>query len=90
MNLKHIIESWRDEEYRESLVGETRAQLPENPAGEIELDEADLSIVAGADSSISFSDSATDTETITSSITVTVTVTFSASVTITTVVKQPE
>ena len=46
MSLNHIIEAWRDEEYRESLNAETRSLLPENPAGEIELTDAEL---AGAD-----------------------------------------
>ena len=47
MSLNHIIDAWRDEEYRESLDSETRALLPENPAGEIELTEADLAEVEG-------------------------------------------
>jgi mersacidin/lichenicidin family type 2 lantibiotic len=47
MSLGHIIEAWRDEEYRENLDAETRALLPENPAGEIELSEAELSAVDG-------------------------------------------
>lgn len=47
MGLKHIIESWRDEEYRGSLNAESRVLLPENPAGEIELSEADLANVDG-------------------------------------------
>jgi mersacidin/lichenicidin family type 2 lantibiotic len=47
MNLNHVIESWRDEEYRESLNDETRSLLPESPAGEVELSEADLASVDG-------------------------------------------
>jgi mersacidin/lichenicidin family type 2 lantibiotic len=43
MSLKHIIESWRDEEYRESLDAETRSLLPESP-------EADLADVDGGTS----------------------------------------
>lgn len=54
MNLKHIIESWRDEEYRETLNDETRSLLPESPAGEVELSEADLKSVDGG-TSVSFS-----------------------------------
>lgn len=50
MSLKHIIESWRDAEYRESLDDEARSLLPESPAGEIELSEAKLAgIDGGAD-----------------------------------------
>lgn len=47
MSLNHIIEAWRDEEYRETLNAEVRSLLPENPAGEIELTEADLVEVDG-------------------------------------------
>ena len=47
MSLNHIIESWRDEEYRESLNAETRSLLPESPAGEVELSEADLAELDG-------------------------------------------
>jgi mersacidin/lichenicidin family type 2 lantibiotic len=47
MSLNHIIESWRDEEYRESLDAETRSLLPASPAGEIELTDAELSDVDG-------------------------------------------
>jgi mersacidin/lichenicidin family type 2 lantibiotic len=50
MGLNHIIESWRDEEYRESLNDETRSLLPESPAGEVELTEADLADVDGGTS----------------------------------------
>jgi len=50
MSLNHIIESWRDEEYRESLNDETRSLLPESPAGEVELTEADLADVDGGTS----------------------------------------
>lgn len=47
MSLNHIIDAWRDEEYRETLNAEVRSLLPENPAGEIELTEADLVEVDG-------------------------------------------
>lgn len=52
MSLKHIIESWRDEEYRESLDSETRSLLPESPVGEIELSEADLAQVDGGSATV--------------------------------------
>lgn len=48
MSLNHIIESWRDEEYRENLDGMLRAQLPVNPAGEVELADAVLAGIDGA------------------------------------------
>ena len=47
MSLNHIIEAWRDEEYRESLDAETRTLLPANPAGELELSDAELADVDG-------------------------------------------
>ena len=46
MSHSHIIRAWKDEEYRLSLSAAERAQLPENPAGLIELDDASLTGVA--------------------------------------------
>ena len=44
-----VVRAWKDETYRNSLSEAERAALPPNPAGEIELAEADLSsVVAGA------------------------------------------
>ena len=37
-----IIRAWKDEDYRMSLTPEDRARLPENPAGPVELTDADL------------------------------------------------
>jgi mersacidin/lichenicidin family type 2 lantibiotic len=42
-----IIRAWKDEEYRLSLTPEQLATLPANPAGQIELVEAELEEVAG-------------------------------------------
>jgi len=42
-----IIRAWKDEEYRKSLTDEQRASLPANPAGKMELTDADLGSVAG-------------------------------------------
>jgi mersacidin/lichenicidin family type 2 lantibiotic len=42
-----IIRAWKDEEYRLSLTEEQRALLPDNPAGQLELSDADLESVAG-------------------------------------------
>ncbi|ABA24947.1 hypothetical protein Ava_B0236 (plasmid) [Trichormus variabilis ATCC 29413] len=42
-----IIRAWKDEEYRQSLSSEQLQQLPENPAGLIELSDEDMSSVAG-------------------------------------------
>ena len=42
-----IIRAWKDEEYRLSLTEEQRALLPDNPAGLLELSDADLEGVQG-------------------------------------------
>jgi mersacidin/lichenicidin family type 2 lantibiotic len=42
-----IIRAWKDPEYRDSLSAEEKAQLPEHPAGLIELDDDDMSSFAG-------------------------------------------
>jgi mersacidin/lichenicidin family type 2 lantibiotic len=47
MSPLNIIRAWKDEEYRLSLSDAERAQLPENPAGLIELADAELDPVAG-------------------------------------------
>jgi mersacidin/lichenicidin family type 2 lantibiotic len=48
MTPQSIIRAWKDEEYRQNLSDEERRQLPENPAGLIELTDANLSSAAGA------------------------------------------
>jgi mersacidin/lichenicidin family type 2 lantibiotic len=47
MSHQDIIRAWKDEEYRNSLSDAERAQLPENPAGLIELPDEELDAVAG-------------------------------------------
>lgn len=47
MSHEHIIRAWKDEEYRMSLSEEERAQLPEHPAGLIDLTDAEMEAVAG-------------------------------------------
>jgi mersacidin/lichenicidin family type 2 lantibiotic len=47
MSTQNIIRAWKDKAYRESLSEAERALLPENPAGLIELTDADLDGVAG-------------------------------------------
>ncbi|MGK7951312.1 MAG: mersacidin/lichenicidin family type 2 lantibiotic [Xenococcaceae cyanobacterium] len=44
-----IIRAWKDEEYRNSLSDSEKAQLPENPAGVIELDDDDMSSMVGGE-----------------------------------------
>jgi mersacidin/lichenicidin family type 2 lantibiotic len=43
-----IVRAWKDEAYRSSLSAQERAMLPENPAGVLELNEAELQAVYGA------------------------------------------
>jgi mersacidin/lichenicidin family type 2 lantibiotic len=43
-----IVRAWKDASYRQGLSEEELAQLPMNPAGEIELTDADLETVNGA------------------------------------------
>jgi mersacidin/lichenicidin family type 2 lantibiotic len=42
-----VVRAWKDEEYRSSLTEAQRAQLPENPAGMIELTDEALNEVVG-------------------------------------------
>lgn len=43
-----VVRAWKDEEYRNSLSEEQKAQLPENPAGLVDLtDEATNGVVGG-------------------------------------------
>jgi mersacidin/lichenicidin family type 2 lantibiotic len=49
MSIMDIIRAWEDPEYRNSLSAEARAALPANPVGEIELTEAELTKVMGAE-----------------------------------------
>jgi len=48
--MTNIVRAWKDEAYRLSLCVEDQAMLPVNPAGEIELTDAELRIVYGASS----------------------------------------
>lgn len=42
-----VIRAWKDAEYRESLTEEERAALPENPVGELPLEDAQLRAING-------------------------------------------
>ncbi len=42
-----IIRAWKDEAYRQSLSEAQRAALPPNPAGAVELTEAEAATVEG-------------------------------------------
>jgi mersacidin/lichenicidin family type 2 lantibiotic len=43
-----IVRAWKDESYRQQLSSEEQALLPANPAGELELSDAELQAVQGA------------------------------------------
>jgi mersacidin/lichenicidin family type 2 lantibiotic len=47
MSQQNIIRAWKDEAYRRSLSEAERALLPENPAGLIELTDAELGSIEG-------------------------------------------
>ena len=47
MSLRKTIRAWEDPEYRNGLSAAELADLPENPAGVIELTEAELGQVLG-------------------------------------------
>src|SRR5205809_1106476 len=47
MNRLDIVRAWKDEEYRSSLSDAERAALPENPAGMVEMHDAQLEGAAG-------------------------------------------
>lgn len=47
MSYQDIIRAWKDEDFRAGLSAELLAALPANPAGLIELDDADLDGAAG-------------------------------------------
>lgn len=47
MNVRKIARAWEDPEYRDSLSAAELAALPGNPAGGIELTDAELGQVLG-------------------------------------------
>jgi mersacidin/lichenicidin family type 2 lantibiotic len=47
MTKSNLVRAWKDEEYRLSLSEAERALLAENPAGSLELTDAELEMVAG-------------------------------------------
>jgi mersacidin/lichenicidin family type 2 lantibiotic len=42
-----VVRAWKDPEYRKTLTPEELASLPENPAGDSEVQEKDLEGVSG-------------------------------------------
>jgi mersacidin/lichenicidin family type 2 lantibiotic len=47
MTNESIVRAWKDEGYREGLSAEQRAVLPANPAGALDLSEAEMAAVNG-------------------------------------------
>jgi mersacidin/lichenicidin family type 2 lantibiotic len=47
MTKQEIIRAWKDEEYRRGFDSHTQALIPENPAGAIELLDAELNSISG-------------------------------------------
>jgi mersacidin/lichenicidin family type 2 lantibiotic len=47
MSKLDVVRAWKDEQYRSSLTAEENAMLPANPAGAIELSDAEVSFIAG-------------------------------------------
>ena len=47
MSSRRTIRAWKDEDFRLSLGDAERASLPQNPAGPIELSDAELGAVGG-------------------------------------------
>jgi mersacidin/lichenicidin family type 2 lantibiotic len=43
-----IVRAWKDESYRASLSIQEQAMLPENPAGTLDLSDAELETIQGA------------------------------------------
>jgi mersacidin/lichenicidin family type 2 lantibiotic len=52
MSIEHVVNAWRDEEYRDGLNLGARTILPESPVGEIDLTDVELSEVEGGTSTI--------------------------------------
>lgn len=43
-----IVRAWKDEDYRNSLTDAQRSQLPENPAGVIDMTDKEMEAINGA------------------------------------------
>ncbi|MCP6757221.1 MAG: mersacidin/lichenicidin family type 2 lantibiotic [Fischerella sp. CENA71] len=47
MSQQDIIRAWKDEDFRNSLTEEQLSQLPENPAGILELEDEEMKDISG-------------------------------------------
>jgi len=50
--MNNIVRAWKDEGYRQSLSAKEQAMLPANPAGEVELKDAELEAIFGAEDEV--------------------------------------
>src|SRR5436853_2225270 len=57
--MSNIVRAWKDEAYRQSLSAEEHVLLPANLAGEIELTDAELAAIFGAQASDDNGDNST-------------------------------
>jgi len=48
MTRSQIVKAWKNPAYRNSLSADERSSLPENPAGLVELSDAELQNISGA------------------------------------------
>jgi len=48
MSRVDVIRAWRDPQYRRSLTEEQRSELPQSPAGRVQVDDRVLSRESGA------------------------------------------
>jgi mersacidin/lichenicidin family type 2 lantibiotic len=60
MSIGTIIRAWKDEDFRATLNEAQRKLLPESPAGDIQLSDADLRGVVGGAVSAGFAADRTD------------------------------
>lgn len=52
MSQENIIRAWKDADFHNSLSRDTKTVLPDNPAGLIQLNDADLISIGGGDSNV--------------------------------------
>jgi mersacidin/lichenicidin family type 2 lantibiotic len=50
MKTNHIVQAWKNLDYRQKLSAAEQAELPAHPSGMVELADADLGAVSGGGS----------------------------------------
>jgi len=56
MNVRDVVRAWKDPAYRASLTQQQRSALPENPAGVVDLSDAELEATDGRGITVNTSD----------------------------------